>query len=69
MGHRGGQKFWRKAKFSVLSAFKHRILTRRINIVLSFIVIVITDFKLTGFTAFPITTVTQFNMKQSANRI
>jgi hypothetical protein len=47
-GPKGLSEFWRKIKFFVLSALKHRILARRINTVLSFIFIVITDFKLTG---------------------
>jgi len=58
-----------KSKIFRVISIETQNLTRRINIVLSFIAIVNTDFKLTGFTVFPITTVTQFNMKQSANRI
>jgi len=68
MGHRGRERFWRKAKFFVLSALKHRILARRINTVLSITIIVIIDFKLTDLDHFPITTFTQFNMQQSTSR-
>jgi hypothetical protein len=68
MCHRGSVKFWRKAKFFVLSALKHKNLARRINTVLSFIAIVIIDFKLTGLYHFPFTTVTQFSMQQPAKQ-
>ena len=51
-GEGGGQKFWRIAKVLLLPEWNPRILARRINTVLSFIII-INDFRVTGIDHLP----------------
>jgi len=49
MGHKGGQKFWGKAKYHAITRIeKDNFWARRIHSVLFIIIIVITDFSLTG---------------------